>query len=185
MLTPSLRPPPEGQGRGVDRLLAGPVPLLRLPRRLSGKIKNFFERTTRFITPHLHMPIFCWKSLILINTVDTDNVQFVFPAYFRKKVFDWITAGASSQCYWDELMLLKCEVMLLKCQINTKTSRNGFLISTKCLERVLKYSYLVSIIIFLLFMFIVYNHFVLIWHFTSISSNFNSISSSLNSIRIS
>ena len=35
--------------------------------------------------------------------------------------------GASSQCYWDELMLLKCELMLLKfelmplkCQINTK-----------------------------------------------------------------
>ena len=24
-------------------------------------------------------------------------------------------AGASSQCYWDELMLLKCERMLLKC----------------------------------------------------------------------
>ena len=24
-------------------------------------------------------------------------------------------AGASSQCYWDELMLLKCEFMLLKC----------------------------------------------------------------------
>ena len=26
------------------------------------------------------------------------------------------TVGAGSQCYWDELMLLKCELMLLKCE---------------------------------------------------------------------
>ena len=49
------------------------------------------------------------------------------------------TVGASSQCYWDELVLLKC-------QINTNTNKSGFLLSTKCLERVLKYSCLVSII---------------------------------------
>ena len=36
--------------------------------------------------------------------------------------------------------------MLLKCQINTNMNKNGFLLSTKCLERVLKYSYLISII---------------------------------------
>ena len=30
------------------------------------------------------------------------------------------TVGASSQCYWDELMLLKCKLMLVKWQINTK-----------------------------------------------------------------
>ena len=52
-------------------------------------------------------------------------------------------AGTSSQCYWDELMLLKCELMLLKGQINTNTNKNGFLLPTK---KVLKYSYLVSII---------------------------------------
>ena len=58
--------------------------------------------------------------------------------------------GASSQCYWEELMLLKCELMLLKrelmllkCelmllkfQINTNTNKNGFLLPTKCLEGV-------------------------------------------------
>ena len=57
-----------------------------------------------------------------------------------------ITVGVSSQCYRDEIMLLKCKLMLLECQINTNTDKNGFLLSTKCLERVLKYSYLVSII---------------------------------------
>ena len=38
-----------------------------------------------------------------------------------------LKVGASSQCYWDRLMLLKCELMLVKfelmlvkCQINTK-----------------------------------------------------------------
>ena len=42
-----------------------------------------------------------------------------------------ITVGAGSQCYWDELMLLKCEfiilkseLMLLKSKINTKKSAN-------------------------------------------------------------
>ena len=37
--------------------------------------------------------------------------------------------------------------MLLKCQINTNTKNKGFLHPTKCLESVLKYSYLVSIIL--------------------------------------
>ena len=32
--------------------------------------------------------------------------------------------GASSQCYWDELMLLKIELMQLKCQINTNMNNN-------------------------------------------------------------
>ena len=56
-------------------------------------------------------------------------------------------AGAASLCYWEELMLLKCELMLLKCQISTNTNRTVFLLPTKCLEGVLKYSYLVSIIL--------------------------------------
>ena len=37
--------------------------------------------------------------------------------------------------------------MLLKCHINTNTDKNGFLLSTKYYEMVLKYSYLVSIIL--------------------------------------
>ena len=42
-----------------------------------------------------------------------------------------IAVHAASQCYWDELMLLKCELMLLKCdlillksKVNTKKSSN-------------------------------------------------------------
>ena len=54
---------------------------------------------------------------------------------------------SSSQCYWEELMLLKYELMLLKCQINTNTNKNGCLLPTKCLERVSKYSCLVSTIL--------------------------------------
>ena len=37
--------------------------------------------------------------------------------------------------------------MLLISQINTNTNKNRFLLPTKCLEWVLKYSYLVSIIL--------------------------------------
>ena len=69
-------------------------------------------------------------------------------------------------------MLVKCE---LNCQIDT--NKNEFLLPTKCLK-VLKYSYLVSINYDGEF----YNKFVLIWHFTSISSNLTSISSNLSSI---
>ena len=68
-------------------------------------------------------------------------------AFFTMLFFKHITAGASSQCYWDELIPLKCELMILKCQINTNTNKNGFLLPTKCLEGVLKYSYLGSIIL--------------------------------------
>ena len=44
-------------------------------------------------------------------------------------------------------MLLNCELMLLKSHIHKNTNKNGFLIPTKYLEWVLKYSYLVSIIL--------------------------------------
>ena len=57
-----------------------------------------------------------------------------------------IASSAASQCYYDGLMLLKWKLMILKCQINTNTNKKGFLHPTKCLERFLKYSYLVSII---------------------------------------
>ena len=36
------------------------------------------------------------------------------------------SAGAASQCYWDEIMLFKCELMLLKSQINTNTKKKDF-----------------------------------------------------------
>ena len=44
-------------------------------------------------------------------------------------------------------MLLKSELMLLKCLFNENTHQNGVLIPTKCVERVLNNSCLVSIIL--------------------------------------
>ena len=131
---------------------------------------------------HLHIQ---WLKTIL----NIHNFQFIsswsFPLYKFWTVF-WIKhikVGASSQCYWNEQMLLKRELMLYKCQIDTNTNKNGFLHSTKCLERELKYSFF-SFNFEFFFKFIVcqfYNYFVFvfIWHFTSISSNFTSISSNL------
>ena len=49
-------------------------------------------------------------------------------------------------------MLLKCELMLLKCQINTNTKKKLFFHPAKCLERLLKYLYLVSIIFIINFL---------------------------------
>ena len=49
--------------------------------------------------------------------------------------------GASSQCYGDEIMLIKC-------QFNGNTNQNGVLFPSKCLEMVLSNSCLVSIIKF-------------------------------------
>ena len=56
-------------------------------------------------------------------------------------------AGAASQCYQDDLMLLKVWANAIKDTRSTQIIKNGFLHPTKCLERVLKYSYLVSIIL--------------------------------------
>ena len=110
-----------------------------------------------------------WSNYYIFNFFLESNTSLHFRAYFAEKSirYPWLlisstrkkplehflveysffnyllnpsfTVGASSQCYWDELMLLKCK-------INTKTNKNGFLLSTKCLERTLKYSYLDSII---------------------------------------
>ena len=72
---------------------------------------------------------------------------------------------------------IKCELMLLKCQINTNTK--NFLHPTKCFERMLKYSYLVSIILNYQFpKIMLVDIFVLILDFNTISSRFNSINSS-------
>ena len=64
---------------------------------------------------------------------------FALTTYQYKKIISCSKAvGAASKCYWDELMLLKCELMLLKCElmilkcevmllkpkINTKKSAN-------------------------------------------------------------
>ena len=72
--------------------------------------------------------------------------------------------------------------MLLKCQINTNTNKKGFLHPTKCLERVLKYYFLVSIILNYHYLKQSLRFFVLFLDFNSISSHFNSISSHFNSI---
>ena len=93
------------------------------------------------------------------------------------------TAGAASQCYKDELMLLKCELMLLKCQINSNTKK-VFFASYKMFRK--------GIEILILLVLIILNYqfpkttfadfFVLILDFNSISSHSNSNSSHSNSI---
>ena len=104
------------------------------------------------------LPIVNSKDWLIIWNVCLDvygNVGIVcwwrwsdYPGFHPPNQVNWlmpISAGASSQYYWDELMLLKCEIMLLE-RPNTTTNKNGFLLPTKCVEWVLKYSYLVSII---------------------------------------
>ena len=69
--------------------------------------------------------------------------------------------------------------MLLKCKINTNTKKQGFLHTKKCLEGVLKYSYLVSNILNYQYPKTMFaDLFVLILDFNSISLHFNSINSS-------
>ena len=80
-------------------------------------------------------------------------------------------------------MLLKCELMPSKCKINTITQKEGFLHPTKYLERVLKYSYLFSIILSNQFPKTMFaDFFVLILDLNSISSHFSSISSHFDCI---
>ena len=82
--------------------------------------------------------------------------------------------------------------MLLKCQINTNTKKKIFLHPTKCSERLLKYSYLVSIIsnykfsktMFADFFELILDFNSISLHFNSISSHFNSISSHFNCIKL-
>ena len=99
----------------------------------------------------------------------TCNERYYFFPLIRERG-GRMAVGASSLCYWDVFMLLKCELILLKYHINTNIYKNGFLPSTVCLERILKYSYIVSIIIYVCQF---YNPFVLIFHFTSIISHLN------------
>ena len=76
-----------------------------------------------------------------------------------------------------EYLFMKSPV--LKCQINKNTKKKGCMLPTKCLERALKYSYLVSIILNYQFPKTKFaDFFVLILDFNSISSHFNSIISS-------
>ena len=58
----------------------------------------------------------------------------------RKKTVIFSAVGASSQCYWDELMLSKC-------LFNGNTYQNEVLLPLKCVEMVLNNSCLVSIIL--------------------------------------
>ena len=62
------------------------------------------------VTAFFLNPIFLWKTMTFL--------QKPLPA-----------VGAASQCFWDELMLLKCELMLLKSKINTNKSANIVLIA--------------------------------------------------------
>ena len=78
-----------------------------------------------------------WRTHLKDNDNDKDNNNFVM----IRKCTCTNTVGASSQCYWVELMPLRCELMPLKCQISTNTNKNGLLLPTKCLEGVLKYKY--------------------------------------------
>ena len=72
--------------------------------------------------------------------------------------------------------------MLLKCQINTNINRLDFCV----LQNVTKGYWMLILsfnhLNFFIYVCQFYNNFVLIWHFTSISSNFTSISQSLSSI---
>ena len=90
----------------------------------------------------LYVYLFHWY---IISRVTYSFMKMVPSVYTRL-----MKAGSSSQCQCDELMLFKCELMLLKCQINANTYKNGFLLSTKCLERVQTYSYIISILLFLI-----------------------------------
>ena len=113
-------------------------------------------------------------SLVLIEIKGKISAFYIFPQknYEPKKIFNVVviegywqhvivhgglmtayTAGASSQWYWDEVSLLKCEIISLKSQINTNMNKNGFRLPSKCLEGVLKYSYLVQLFFFKLCMF--------------------------------
>ena len=59
--------------------------------------------------------------------------EYIYTYVYRNGICV-VAVGASSQCYRNNLMLLKCELMLLKCQINPNTNKNGFVLPTKCLE---------------------------------------------------
>ena len=95
----------------------------------------------------LSVSSFEWGSEQLCRTLEETTTCFiekVLSVYnhkgFREQLCRTLAAVAASLCYWERLMLLKC-------QINTNTNKNGFLLPTKCLEWVLKYSFLVSIIL--------------------------------------
>ena len=122
--------------------------------------------------------ILCIKGIVNINLNRIGLFVKCVCHHLRSRA-----AGAASQCYQNDLMLLQCKIMLFKCQINTNTNKNGFLHPKKCLERVLKCSYLVSIVINYQFSKTMFtDFFVLILDFDSISSHFNSIISHFNSI---
>ena len=94
--------------------------------------------------------IFCgvtftfWQKTVVCKML---LLHFIYQRFHEKGSLSYLcalctrAAGAAYQSYWDELMLLKCVLMLLKSQINSNTNK---MLPTKCLEMLLKYSYLVS-----------------------------------------
>ena len=128
------------------------IPLFITPHPLPTKTQSFvldFFTYTQLFAPFYHHHPHAWMSEKIFKMGNFNGRQKVWceKVTGEKGKIDcrpfFKAAGASSQCYWDKLMLLKCELMLLKCQINTNTYKNYFLLPTKCLEEVLKYSYII------------------------------------------
>ena len=86
-------------------------------------------------------------KMIYINYCFSSVSAFLKGRFAFRVILRWPDA-IKVWAYSTYLVCTLCELMLLICQINTNTNKNGFLFSTKCLERVLKYSYLFSIIYF-------------------------------------
>ena len=100
-----------------------------------------------FLSQSLSLPIYLGCELQVVLRLPTKRTWSTFARTFPRRASKQtpavgtpqvrphpLTVVASSQCYWEELMLLKC-------QINKNTNKNGFLLPTKCLEGVLKHSY--------------------------------------------
>ena len=92
-------------------------------RKILKLLKYFSHGTKVFILQnHPFQALSCFKNIYIHIFIHKTCIKLLTAA-----------VGAASQRYWEELMLLKCELMLLKFQINTNTNKNGLLLPTKCL----------------------------------------------------
>ena len=55
---------------------------------------------------------------ILLNNSDRMLLYSIYVSLHYSILWAGVAVGAASQCFWDELMLLKCELMLLKSKNN-------------------------------------------------------------------
>ena len=94
-----------------------------LPPRL-----EFIKHTLLYKScPIIHIIIILHHIFINIIIIDKKKNWCIFLVRSLSPrtvqiVNEYNTAGASSQCYWDEQFLLNCEIMLVKCQFNTNTT---------------------------------------------------------------